>query len=764
MISLIACRTRVLITIIFTASVLFVVPGLTAQKQKMNVTETDASVTIERAEYTVSIKKDGFRYRFQHGTGTTAAPAHPKSGLQMGPNPDSLSNVTRTRILGQSGNDVSFEVHTNSGIRANVRIQTRPHSIRMQVKPITQKPEDFTIIGRTGGISPAYGLADHGTFKRDEGKGLTPRTSTDVTGFTHDHMQLGNRLYRSTRMTSNFVIAPQAGFATVNIEPRLKVVRVTEEEWAQGSRSTRHMDELYYFIGGVKDIYRAFLDARNATGNLVMKPKYDFFGVGWEAWGALRLDTSQKTVSRNVSKYTDLGFPIEWMVVGSGFWPKHKSELEGTTSFGMWNKNLYPTPRAFIKQFHEKGIKFLIGLRTLFTVGGPYSEDGLEKGYFVQNEDGEPRIWKKPALPRHPSYLLDSTNPDAVEWYVNLYQKWEKYGIDGYKEDVDGEFKNSPGVNRDGVRDDVIDYVNRAMMDRGEYVMVRNNYLGSPGDIHRINDFNYNQSQDRGPINALGYAYSGVPNVYPDVVGGATGNNPSITEKKRSYYKRQSIYAALHPAMSFGYGPWNLGDKVLTIAQDAAQLHDRLQPHFYSNAVKAYKTGFPYPMTPMPLAFPGDPDVYGLANQERRSYQWMIGESLLATPLYGDDYHTAERRNVYLPEGKWLQYETGTVYEGPRTLENYPLQIDKTPLFVGGTGIVVEDIDGTIMGRVYPITDQSQTVIHHKDGNQSEITIDQPNWEDPQVVNERTGKPVSGEWNRHAYQFPLKSGHNYRVK
>ena len=72
---------------------------------------------------------------------------------------------------------------------------------------------------------------------------------------------------------------------------------------------------------------------------------------------------------------------------------------------------------------------------------------------------------------------------------------------------------------------------------------------------------------------------------------------------------------------------------VVEVTREAAKLHVRLQPYVYSAAVDASRTGFPYPMTPLPLAYPDDPAVYELANRDRRSYQWLIGESLLATPL-----------------------------------------------------------------------------------------------------------------------------------
>ncbi len=194
-------------------------------------------------------------------------------------------------------------------------------------------------------------------------------------------------------------------------------------------------------------------------------------------------------------------------------------------------------------------------------------------------------------------------------------------------------------------------------------------------------------------------------------------------------------------------------------------LHDRLQPYTYSYAIKAYETGFPYPMTPLPLAYPDDPGVYGLADTTRRSYQWLIGESLLATPLYGDDYTTATSRDVYLPEGTWVEYDNGEIHQGPTTLNDYPIPIGKTPLFVGGSGIVVEKINGELKGRLYPVTSNADMVFYDKDGeNRSTISIANPDWENPAVVNQSTGERLSGSWSRHAYEFMFTPGNNYRVE
>lgn len=740
------------------------------QEQKSSkIEDREDAVFITTAHYTVRIQKEGFRYAFQYPDGEEMAAAHPVSGLRIGRAGEPLAGVAGTRLLKEEGDQVVLEVETENGIKAGVTLHIRPHALKMEVHP--EEEGRYSITAGTAGIGPAYGLADHaahGNGAWDRGV----RAGTELTGFEADTLQ-------GHRMISNFAVFPRQGLAFVNMEPGLKTVRITKKENLQGSINVPSMPALYYFTGSPKEIYQAFLEARNAEGFPVYKPKYEWFGVGWEAFGALSWMTNQQTVTENVNQYLELGFPLEWMVVGSGFWPRGEDEfdehgtpygsetkspeakkLQATTSFGMWDERLYPDPEGLIDHFHDQGLKFTIGLRIGFIDGGPFTGEGLKKGYFIKNEAGKPKLFHI-SFPKSPVYLLDSYNPEAVDWYVQLCGKWLDYGVDGFKEDLFGYPQSLP--------DDLIDPVNRVLMDQGVYIMGRNNYLGSAADIHRYNDFNYNQPQDRGPINGLAYAYSGFPYVYPDIVGGtglATGRFGDAPEDKlRTYLMRYAQYAALNPSMGFGYGPWNFDEETARICLEAARLHDRLQPYIYSNAIKTYETGFPYTMTPLPLAYPDDPDVYGLDDTLRRSYQWLIGESLLATPLYGDDYAAATSRDVYLPEGKWIDYDSGKVYEGPATLENYPLPPDKALLFAGGKGIVIEETKEGLVARIYPVTDRSEMVFYDRDGEtKSHIKVENPDWDQPVVTDLAGGGGIGVELKRHAWEFKLEPGHDYEVK
>jgi alpha-glucosidase (family GH31 glycosyl hydrolase) len=169
-------------------------------------------------------------------------------------------------------------------------------------------------------------------------------------------------------------------------------------------------------------------------------------------------------------------------------------------------------------------------------------------------------------------------------------------------------------------------------------------------------------------------------------------------------------------------------------------------------------------MTPLPLAFPGDPAVYELENTARRGYQWLIGDALMAIPLYGDDYATAGTRDVYLPRGRWIDYDTGEALDGPATLKRHAIPVTRTPLLVGGTGLVVERRTGRLVARLYRVTTRGETTFHHQDGRDSRVRLDVTSWRDPPVVVSASGAPVASSSDGPALTFAIEPGVDYVVR
>ena len=67
-------------------------------------------------------------------------------------------------------------------------------------------------------------------------------------------------------------------------------------------------------------------------------------------------------------------------------------------------------------------------------------------------------------------------------------------------------------------------------------------------------------------------------------------------------------------------------------------------------------------------------------------YQYLFGPDFLVAPVYqdtqADTLGNDIRDGIYLPEGRWVDYFTGDVYEGGRILENFPAPLWKLPVFV----------------------------------------------------------------------------------
>jgi alpha-glucosidase (family GH31 glycosyl hydrolase) len=261
----------------------------------------------------------------------------------------------------------------------------------------------------------------------------------------------------------------------------------------------------------------------------------------------------------------------------------------------------------------------------------------------------------------------------------------------------------------------------RAIAESGDLVMARCGAYSSSGTLTRVNDTNGAKSMTlRCPINYLQYAASGAPSVYSDTVGfGGMGDVASTM--------RHAWLLALTGGMAVSDSPWNRGwsDSDQTDLKKAVDFHYELGPYLYSSAVESHNTGYPHTMTPLPIAFPDDPNTYDLASSANRQFQWMIGAALLAAPLLTKEYKTSNKMNIYLPEGRWIQYGTGEIYEGPGTLEDFNMPLEQVPAFIGGKGILLlrAPQDDALSMEVYSVspTDTTHTFFFDADGTDSII-------------------------------------------
>ncbi|GAA3986992.1 hypothetical protein GCM10023085_81320 [Actinomadura viridis] len=757
----------------------------------ISVADTQDAIVVKGLTYRMTIRKEGFRYSFSRPDGTTLVPAHAESGLRIKETGAAdFADAVRARLVG-GGRVAVLDVDLENGSRVRVRVHPSAANVRLSVDP--SQGGAATMDLRTGPVGPSYGLGDYGAHadgQPDQGtpcsRQVVARPTAELTGITLDNLTNEGSC---KRFISNFVVFPRQRFAEVLFDEGRKRVGLNGSENRLGVTGTRGVDGLYYFFGGdLRQVYADYRAARHRHGYVDARPRARMFELGWEAYGALAWDTYQSSVTATVQAFREHGYPLGWGVVGSGFWPGPRGDkIEGTTnSFGMWDSTAepgrddglpnprYPDPGALKSLFRENGMALLLGARNNFKAppsdggnhtplyDGPFVTEALSKGYLLTGADGRPVKVTRAQFPRDVSYVLDGENKEAVAWYVEQMRKW---GVDGWKEDT---MLYDPDLYRDANWN----AVQKALHDAGDYVMVRNAAYSLPGDWVRINDTIFGRGEvfhedpDRVPVNMLNIAATGHGAVYPDFIGG-TPKLPMTDPAYQKYFVRNAQLSALTPIMAFGKGPWELGDDRLADAVKRMALwHSALTPYIYDAVLDGHRTGFPYAMTPLPLAYPDDENTYGLVNDRTRQYQWLLGESLLAAPVFGADFETAQGRDVYLPEGTWIDYETGATFQGPTTLKDYRMDMTRIPAFVGGKGVLVTRDGGGLRAQVYPIRTQS-TYEYGEGGQRSRIVNANAGWNAATltVTDTTTGDRVrfTVDGTTGAIGFPMRAGHDYRL-
>lgn len=729
--------------------------------------QTGTTVRIDAGAWTMTIDRAGFRYGFERG-GASIAPAHPTTGLLLGSDATELCGAVSADVASADADGVDFSVLFSNGRTATVHVGVTGTSADIDVVPAGGTASVIRA-QLAGGMNPAYGLGDLGGWRSD----LNVYGVKDL-----DYYAQQSEGTTEQRFVSNFAVFPDRGFAEVAFDNGHLAVQIDDSATLLGVTGDR-MDGLHYFFGDMPTIYGAYKDARNAAGYRDARPDQMFFGVGYESYGALGYNTNQATITQSVTDYLAKGFPIRWAVTGSGFWPYVGSAQGTTSSFGMWGEK-YPDPDAYKQFFADNDIALILGLRQSFPAlpadggtydpakDGPFVQEALDAGYFLEGDDGRPLTFSTISFPSGRVYLIDPENAEAVAWFVEHERLWE---ADGFKED----HMFNATANNAFARNDLVNEVVAALADDGALMMVRNSAYSVPGSILRINDTDYNQGagdRDRTVINSLAFSASGQANYYPDIVGGRIMADLATNTDKQKYLARNAMYAAMSPSMSFGNEPWVMSDSSLVDATlKAAQWHEEYLPYIYSAAISSYETGYPSTATPLPIAYPGDAATYGLVSKAARQYEWLMGPSLLVAPLYGSDATTATARDVYLPAGQWMDIETGETFTGPTTLTAYPQPFGKIPAFVGGDGVLVHHAGSGVEAQVFPMAAEGveYTTVGDDGVTKGSIRIETASLSDVAgrdvVVRDGSGAEVEAtvDATTGALEFPIAYGEHYVV-
>lgn len=271
-------------------------------------------------------------------------------------------------------------------------------------------------------------------------------------------------------------------------------------------------------------------------------------------------------------------------------------------------------------------------------------------------------------------------NPAAYGWFKSKLDAFVRLGVKGYKIDRGEEREQPDSVQNRNVRlfEQMAHEGLTARAGNDAFVFARNvndtsRRYSAVWNGDTVSDF------DGLRYSIMGGLRSGIIN-FP-MWGSDTGGYKGAPTKET--FARWLEFSAYSPMMEVLIGgrrtPWYDYDReLLTIAADQARTHHDLIPYSRSSMYQATRTGTPV-LRALLLEHPQDAKAASVTDE------YMYGCELLVAPVVAPG---ARSRSVYLPAGRWLDYnDRRTVHSGPTTVAAAaPLRT--TPVYVREGAIV----------------------------------------------------------------------------
>jgi alpha-D-xyloside xylohydrolase len=438
-------------------------------------------------------------------------------------------------------------------------------------------------------------------------------------------------------------------------------------------------EELDYYVlaGTPKEILAAYTDL---TGKPVVPPEWAF-GL-WASTCFVAF--TEASVLEQARRLRAEGIPCDVFHLDS-FWqrPFMWCDFE-------WDTTRLPDPERLLAELHREGFRNCVWINPYVSLQSALYHEGAAKGYFLRRPDGsvyQPIVWsQRTERGMGLCAIVDFTNPDAAAWFRGKLEALLAVGVDSFKPDFaeeipeDARFANGltgaemhnpyPLLYQRECFEATVARAGRAVAWSRSAAPGVQRYPGHwSGDPECT--FPDLANTLRGGLAA---AMSGLAYWSHDI-GGFWGDPSPELYVRWAQLGLLSSLSRYHGATP--RDPWRFGDEALGIFRQYARLRSRLVPYLVSYGWEAAASGVPL-MRPMVLEFPEDPAGYAF------DLQYCLGRELLVSPVV----HEEGWVTTYLPAGRWTDWWSGTVHQGPTTLQRrVPLR--ELPLFVRDESLVV---------------------------------------------------------------------------
>ena len=428
--------------------------------------------------------------------------------------------------------------------------------------------------------------------------------------------------------------------------------------------------DLFFIGGGTPE--KVLYQYRRLTG---FPPAVPLWSLG--IWMSRMTYFSAAEIEEIAARLREEEYPCDVIHIDTG-WFEHDWVCEW-----KFSKERFPDPGRFMRKLAEKGFKVSLWQTPNIGKDNCLFDEAVAKRYLAPQKEG--------ALHTASDFSgqdfggqIDFTNPEAVAWYKEKLRGLFELGAAviktdfGEKIDMSADYMHMPAAKLHNVY--ALLYQRSAyeetLANRGEaLIWARAGWAGCQRyPVHWGGDAAATWEGMAGSLrgglhlglSGFGYWSHDVPGFHalPEFMNSPISDTLYLRWTQMAVFTSHMRYHGTSPRE-----PWYFPG-IADLIRKWFRIRYTLMPYLYEQALKLTDTGYPF-LRAMLLHYPEDQTCWHIDDQ------FFCGESLLVCPVMND----SGIRAVYLPEGKWVDIWTGSLYAGNRWYNNWFSPIDTLPVF-----------------------------------------------------------------------------------
>ena len=490
-------------------------------------------------------------------------------------------------------------------------------------------------------------------------------------------------------------------------------------DWVTERQSAEDAQDWYFMAYG-HDYKGALNSFTKFAGKVPLPPRYTF-GYWWSRYWSY----SDQDFRDLISNFQRLDLPLDVLVIDMD-WHPISAEAGGGWTGWDWNERLFPDYKAFLKYLDAQGVKATMNLHPADGVR-PYEKKYTEFMQRLGKNDGKAHEWlgsdKQYVKAIFDTYLHDYMADGVDFWWLD-WQQWPK---DRAVADLDNVFW--------------CNYIWFSDMERNgnKRPMLYHRWGGLGNHRYQVG-FSGDSFITWASLKFLPYFNSTASNVlygyWSHDIGGHQSKEWGSPVEPQLYTRamQMGLYMPIirsHSTKdpSLNKEPWAFSSDTQQRLANVINGRYALVPYIYTMARKTYESGLSL-CRPLYYDNPEAKEAYEFKEE------YMFGDNMLIAPVTNevdsvDGYATVK---VWLPEGEWLEYETGKMLQGAATYKRR-FTIDEYPVYVKAGSIIpyfgkLKNLSGTnqaVTIRVFPGADKGEFVFYEDNGEDKNYVTEYAN-------------------------------------